>query len=75
MKQKILEKLLKWWSDVIFVDPCPIPNLYVWEVRVDNKTVHIEASNRMFAFLKAPIKYRHAKHIRVVKLLKINRYA
>ena len=55
--------------------PCPIPNLYVWEVRVDNKTVHIEASNRMFAFLKARIKYRHAKHIRVVKLLKTNRYA
>lgn len=74
MIKTIIEKLLK-WSDVIFVDPCPIPHLYVWEVTVDNKTIHIEASNRVFAYLRVRIKYPHAKHIRVIKLLKTNRYA
>ena len=74
MIKTIIEKLLK-WSDVIFVDPLPIPHLYVWEVTVDNKTIHIEASNRVFAYLRARIKYPHAKHIRVIKLLKTNRYA
>jgi hypothetical protein len=29
----------------------------------------------VFAYLRARIKYPHAKHIRVIKLLKTNRYA
>ena len=72
MKQKILAKLNEW---SIMIDPLPIPHLYVWEVTVDNKTIHIEANNRVVAYLRARIKYPHAKHIRVVKLLKTNRYA
>ena len=72
MKQKILSKLIGW---SIIIDPLPIPHLYVWEVKVDNKTIHIEAINRVFAYLKARIKYPQAKHIRVIKLLKTNRYA
>lgn len=72
MKQKLLLKLIDW---SIIITPLPIPHLYVWEVTVDNKTIHIEAINRVFAYLSARIKYPHAKRIRVVKFLKTNRYA
>ncbi len=72
MKQKLLLKLIDW---SIIIAPLPIPHLYVWEVAVDNKTIRVEASNRVFAYLRARIKYPRAKHIRVVKLLKTNRYA
>ncbi len=72
MKQKIMSKLIEW---SIIIDPLPIPHLYVWEVKVDNKSIHIEAINRVFAYLRARIRYPQAKHIRVIKLLNTNRYA
>ena len=75
MKQKILEKLLKWWPDVIFVDPCPMPFYNVWEVKVDGKVIKLVAANRMLAYIIARVKYPRAKRIQVVKLLKTNRYA
>jgi hypothetical protein len=75
MKQKILEKLLKWWPDVIFVDPCPMPFYNVWEVKVDGKVIKIVAANRVLAYIIARVKYPGAKRIQVVKLLKTNRYA
>ena len=70
MKEMIKEQLLKWWSEIIFVDPCPMPFNNVWEVKVDGKTIKIVASNRVFAYLKAKVKYPKAKNIRVVKYLK-----
>ena len=75
MKQKILEKLLKWWPDVIFVDPYPMPFSNVWEVKVDKKVIKIVAANRVIAYIIARVKYPRAKRIRIVKLLKSNRYA
>ena len=72
MKEKIKEKLLKWWSEIIFVDPCPMPSYNVWEVKIDGKTIKIMAPNRVFAYLKAKVKYPKAKSIRVVKRLKPN---
>jgi len=72
MKEKIKEKLLKWWSEIIFVNPCPMPFFNVWEVKADGKTIKIEAPNRVFAYLKAKAKSLKAKSIRVVKCLKPN---
>ena len=69
--KKILEKLLKWWPEVIFVDPCPMPFYNEWEVQVDGKTVRITGANRLIAYVKAKIKYPDAKRIRVVKQLKM----
>ena len=72
MKQKILEKLLKWRPDVIFVDPCPMPfyNEYEVTVRVNNKTttIRLMASNRLWAYLKAWRKYPNAQSIKVKRL-------
>jgi hypothetical protein len=72
--KKILKKLLKWWPEVIFVDPCPMPfyNEYEVSVRVNNKTttIRLMASNRLWAYLKAWRKYPNAKYIRVVKQIK-----
>lgn len=67
MKQKIMSKLIEW---SIIIDPLPIPHLYVWEVKVDNKTIHIEAINRVFAYLRARIRYPQAKYIRVINQTK-----
>lgn len=73
MKEKIFKKLIEW---TILVDPCPtFHKIYTWEVDVDGKTIQIESCNRVFAYLRARIKYPHAKRIRVFKLLKTNRYA
>ena len=72
MKQKILEKLLKWWPDVIFVNPCPMPFYNVWEVRIDGKVIKIVAANRVLAYIIAWLKYPKAKSIQVVKCLKPN---
>jgi len=74
MKEKIKEKLMKWWSELILVDPCPMPFYNIWDVNVDGKTIKIVASNRVFAYLKAKVKYPKAKYIQVVKRLKPNYY-
>ena len=67
MKEMILEKLIE---RTVLIDPFPMPFYNVWEVKVDGKTIKIEASNRMFAYLKAKVKYPNAKYIRVVKRIK-----
>lgn len=73
MKERIIAKLIEW---TILVDPCPtFLRIYTWEVDVDGKTIQIESCNRVLAYIKAQVKYPMAKNIRVIKLLKINRYA
>ena len=67
MKQKIITKLIEW---TVLIDPFPMPFYNVWEVKVDGKTIKIEASNRVFAYLKAKVRFPKAKSIRVVKRLK-----
>ena len=71
MKQKFLEKLIEW---TVLIDPFPMPFHNVWEVKVNGKTIKIVASNRVFAYLKAKVKYPKAKDIRVVKRLKPKYY-
>ena len=71
MKQKFLEKLIEW---TVLIDPFPMLFYNVWEVKVDGKTIKIVASNRVFAYLKAKVKYPKAKDIRVVKRLKPKYY-
>ncbi len=67
MKEKIKERLIEW---TVLIDPFPMPFHNVWEVKVEGKTIKIEASNRVFAYLKVKVKYPKAKNIRVVKRLK-----
>ena len=71
MKEKILEKLIEW---TILVDPCPMPFYNIWVVTVDGKTIKIVASHRVFAYLKAKVKYPKAKSIRILKRLKPKYY-
>ena len=60
-----------WMTEhTIFIDPCPLPGLTMWEVNVDGEIVYIASNNRMFAHLKAKRHYPKAKHIHVVKPLK-----
>ena len=40
---------MKWWANVIFVDPSPIPFNNVWEVKVDKKVIIIVTANRVLA--------------------------
>ena len=68
MKEKFLEKLIEW---TVLIDSFPMPFYNVWEVKVDGKIIKIEASNRVFAYIKAKVKYPKAKSIRVVKRLKL----
>ena len=67
MKEKIIANLIEW---TVLIDPFPMPFYNVWEVKIDGKTIKIVASNRVFAYLKAKVKYPKAKNIRVVKRLK-----
>ena len=63
----IKEKLIEW---TVLMDPFLMPFHNVWEVKIEGKTIKIEATNRVFAYLKAKVKYPKAKNIRVVKLSK-----
>lgn len=72
MIKTIKELLIVGWAGIILIDPCPMPFYNVWEVKVDGNTTKIEAPNRVFAYLKAKVKYPKAKNIRVVKRLKPN---
>lgn len=69
MKEMNLEKLI---GLTVLIDPFPMSFHNVWEVKLDGKTIKIEASNRVFAYFKAKVKYPKAKNIRVVKRLKPN---
>ena len=69
MKEKIIGKLIEW---TVLIDLFPMLFHNVWEVKVDGRSIKIEASNRVFAYLKAKMKYPKAKNIRVVKRLKPN---
>lgn len=71
MKENIIANLIEW---TVLIDPFPMPFYNVWEVKVDGKTIKIMASNRVFDYLKAKVKYPKAKSIRVVKRLKSKYY-
>ena len=71
MIKTIKELLIEWWGETN-TTKMPIPTIYTYEVEVDGKTITIESmsKSRMYIHYKARRKYRNAKHIRVVKLIR-----
>ncbi len=76
MIKTIKELLIEWWAKNS-TTRMPLPTIYTYDVEVDGRTIKIESMsrNRMYVHYKARRKYPNAKHIRVIKLLKTNRYA
>ena len=56
------------------IAPGPLDYLSEWVVQIDDQTIRIESSNRVFAYLKAKLLYPSAKHIRVIKQIKKRNY-
>ena len=56
------------------IAPGPFDYLSEWVVQIDDQTIRVESSNRVFAYLKAKLLYPSAKHIRVLKQIKKRNY-
>ena len=65
--KRLRQRLMIWIAEhFIFIDPCPIPTMRIWKVKVDNEIVYITSNNRIFAYLKAKIRHPQAKRIQVL---------
>ncbi len=71
MIKTIKELLIEWWVGNA-TTKMPIPTIYTYEVKVDDKVIHIESMSRsrMYVHYKARKKYPKAKYIRVINQTK-----
>jgi len=67
MIKTIRELLIEWWAGNT-TTKMPIPTIYIYEVKVDDRLIHIESMNksRIYIHYKARKKYPNAMYIRVV---------
>ena len=67
MIKTIKELLIEWWAGNT-TTKMPIPTIYTYEVKVDDRLIHIESMSRsrMYVHYKARKKYPTAHYIRVV---------
>ena len=67
MIKTIKELLIEWWVGNA-TTKMPIPTIYTYEVKVDDRLIHIESMSRsrMYVLYKVRRKYPKAKYIRVV---------
>ena len=67
MIKTIKELLIEWWAGNN-TTKIPIPTIYIYEVEVDGRRIHIEnmSRSRIYVHFKARRKYPNAKYIRVV---------
>ena len=68
MIKTIKELLIEWWAGNT-TTKIPIPTIYTYEVKVDDRRIQIESMSRsrIYVHFKARRKYPNAKYIRVLK--------
>ena len=71
MIKTIKELLIEWWAGNTTTKML-IPTIYTYEVKVDDRLIHIESMSRsrMYVHYKARKKYPNAKYIRVINQTK-----
>ena len=71
MIKTIKELLIEWWAGNT-TTKMPIPTIYTYEVKVDDRLIHIESMSRsrMYVHYKARKKNPNAKYIRVINQTK-----
>ena len=71
MIKTIKELLIEWWAGNT-TTRMPIPTIYIYEVKVDDRRIHIESMSRsrIYIHYKARKKYPKAKYIRAVKQIR-----
>ena len=71
MIKTIKELLIEWWAGNT-TTKMPIPTIYTYEVKVDDRLIHIESMSRsrMYVHYKARRRFPNAKYIRVAKRIK-----
>ncbi len=71
MIKTIKELLIEWWAGNT-TTKMPIPTIYIYEVEVDGRRIHIEnmSRSRIYVHYKAMKKYPNAKYIRVINQTK-----
>ena len=67
MIKTIRELLIEWWAGNT-TTKMPIPTIYIYEVKVDDRRIQIDSmsKSRMYVHYKARKKHPNAKYIRVV---------
>ena len=71
MIKTIKELLIEWWAGNT-TTKLPIPTIYIYEVKVDDRRIQIDSMSRsrMYVHYKARKKYPNAKYIRVINQTK-----
>lgn len=71
MIKTIKELLIEWWAGNT-TTKLPIPTIYIYEVKVDDRRIQIDSMSRsrMYVHYKARKKYPNAKYIQVVKQIR-----
>ena len=71
MIKTIKELLIEWWAGNT-TTKMPIPTIYTYEVKVDDRLIHIESMSRsrMYVHYKERKKNPNAKYIRVINQTK-----